>query len=142
MREFDELARLTGWDRRAMELLPVSQEEGPGNLLQATLRYDHVTELFWGLGAHGVSSEAVARKLCQDLRDYQKKPDAAVCAHLADQLLLLQALAVWQSGQPASFSCSEATEHLHSNMAVIAQFLPLRMSIETASAPVVRIAPL
>lgn len=142
MREFDELARLTGWDRRAMELLPVSQEEGPGNLLQATLRYDHVTELFWGLGAHGVSSEAVARKLCQDLRDYQKKPDAAVCAYLADQLLLLQALAVWQSGQPAAFSCSEATEHLHSNMAVIAQFLPLRMSIETASAPVVRIAPL
>ena len=56
--------------------------------------------------------------------------------------LLLLALAVWQSGQPAAFSCSEATEHLHSNMAVIAQFLPLRMSIETASAPVVRIAPL
>ena len=138
-REFDELARLTGWERRAMTLLPARQEEGPGNILLATLHYEHVTELVSSLGAHGLSSEAVARNLCQELRDYQKKPDAAVGAHLADQLVLLLALAVWQSGERASFSCSEVTEHLRSNIAVIQQFLPVRIAIETASAPVVRI---
>ena len=88
-----------------------------------------------------MSSEAVARNLCQQMRDYQKKPEAAVGAHLADQLVLLLALAVWQSGKRAAFSCSEVTEHLRSNMEVIQQFLPLRISIETASAPVVHIAP-
>ncbi|MEG0974809.1 MAG: RNA 3'-terminal phosphate cyclase [Comamonas sp.] len=138
-RELDELARLTGWERRAMQILPARQDEGSGNVLLVTLNYEHVTELFSNLGVHGLSSEAVARKLVQDLRDYQKKPDAAVGAHLADQLVLLQALAVWQGEQPAAFSCSEVTEHLRSNMAVIQQFLPLRISVETASAPVVRI---
>ena len=138
-REFDELARLTGWERRAMTLLPARQEEGPGNILLASLHYEHVTELVSSLGAHGLSSEAVARNLCQELRDYQKKPDAAVGAHLADQLVLLLALAVWQSGERASFSCSEVTEHLRSNIAVIQQFLPVRITVETASAPVVRI---
>ncbi len=141
-REFDELARLTGWDRRAMQMLPARQEEGPGNILLATLHYEHVTELVSSLGAHGLSSEAVARNLCLALRHYQKKPDAAVGQHLADQLVLLLALAVWQSGERAAFSCSEVTEHLRSNIAVIEQFLPLRISVETASAPVVRIAPL
>ncbi|MFE1572089.1 RNA 3'-terminal phosphate cyclase [Comamonas odontotermitis] len=140
-RELDELARLTGWDRSAMQQLPARQHEGPGNILLATLHYTHVTELFSCLGAHGVSSEAVARNLCQQMRDYQKKPEAAVGAHLADQLVLLLALAVWQSGKRAAFSCSEVTEHLRSNMEVIQQFLPLRISIETASAPVVHIAP-
>ena len=138
-REFDELARLTGWERRAMTLLPARQEEGPGNILLASLHYEHVTELVSSLGAHGLSSEAVARNLCQELRDFQKKPDAAVGAHLADQLVLLLALAVWQSGERASFSCSEVTEHLRSNIAVIQQFLPVRITVETASAPVVRI---
>ncbi|MNT00017.1 RNA 3'-terminal phosphate cyclase [compost metagenome] len=140
-RELDELARLTGWDRSAMQQLPARQHEGPGNILLATLHYTQVTELFSCLGAHGVSSEAVARNLCQQMRDYQKKPEAAVGAHLADQLVLLLALAVWQSGKRAAFSCSEVTEHLRSNMEVIQQFLPLRISIETASAPVVHIAP-
>ena len=141
-RELDELARLTGWERRAMQMLPARQEEGPGNILLATLHYEHVTELFSSLGAHGLSSETVARNLCQDLRNYQKKPDAAVGSHLADQLVLLLALAVWQSSEPAAFSCSEVTEHLRSNIDVIQRFLPLRISVETASAPVVRIAPL
>lgn len=140
-REFDELARLTAWDRSAMAMLPARLDEGPGNVLLATLHYAHVTELVSSLGAHGLSSEAVARNLNQEMRSYQKKPDAAVGAHLADQLVLLLALAVWQSGKSASFSCSEVTEHLQTNAAVIEQFLPLKISIETASAPVVRIAP-
>lgn len=142
VRELDELARLTAWDRSAMHQVPVRQDEGPGNILLATLRYEHVTELFCSLGAHGLTSEAVARRLCQELRDYQKKPDAAVDAHLADQLVLLLALAVWQSGERAAFSCSEVTQHLRTNIAVIQQFLPLRICVETASAPVVRIAAL
>lgn len=142
VREFDELARQTGWSREAMLVLPARQEEGPGNALLATLQYEGVTEFFSALGAHGVSSEAVARKLAQAVRNYQKKPDATVGTHLADQLVLLLALAVRQSGVPAAFSCSEVTEHLRSNIAVIQQFLPLRIAVETASAPVVRIQPL
>ena len=141
VRELDEVARITGWDRSTMLQVPARQEEGPGNIVLATLHYEHVTELVSSLGAHGLTSEAVARKLCQELREYQKKPDAAVGAHLADQLVLLLALAVWQSGGHAAFSCSQVTEHLRSNIDVIQQFLPLRISIETASAPVVRISP-
>ena len=150
-RELDALATALGWPADQLVHGDVKQHEGPGNALIATLRFAELTEVFVELGAKNLSSEQVAGRLVKAMRDFQKKPDAAVGPHLADQLVLLQALAVWQVGQradraahgdgarAAQFSCSEVTEHLRTNCAVIERFLPVRLRVGAEKAPVVRI---
>ena len=147
-RELDALGQALGWDRAQLQSGDVKQHEGPGNALIASLQYENVTEVFVELGAKNVSAEQVAGRLVKAMRDYQKKPQAAVGPHLADQLVLLQALAVWQAGERqsgqgepvhASFSCSEVTAHLRTNCEVIERFLPVQLGIGRESAPVVRI---
>ena len=152
-RELDALAQALGWGVDQLVHGDVKQHEGPGNALIATLRFAELTEVFVELGAKNLSSEQVAGRLVKAMRDYQKKPEAAVGPHLADQLVLLQALAVWQAGQhapgeaasvkcaqpSAQFSCSEVTEHLRTNCAVIERFLPVRLRVGAEKAPVVRI---
>ncbi len=151
-RELDALGQALGWERAQLQSGDVKQHEGPGNALIASLHYAHVTEVFVELGAKNVSAEQVAGRLVKAMRDYQKKPHAAVGPHLADQLVLLQALAVWQTSQSraqgqsgqsepvqASFSCSEVTAHLRTNCEVIERFLPVQMAIGREPAPVVRV---
>lgn len=64
------------------------------------------------------------------------------------------ALDVWQAGQAHSlgaqgldepvpqvrFSCSEATEHLRTNAAVIERFVPVRGTVGSGPAPVVQVS--
>lgn len=147
-RELDALAQALGWGAEQLQHGDVKQHEGPGNALIATLRFAELTEVFVELGAKNLSSEQVAGRLVKAMRDYQKKPQAAVGPHLADQLVLLQALAVWQASlrgeagsahASAQFSCSEVTEHLRTNCAVIERFLPVRLRVGAEKAPVVRI---
>ncbi len=44
------------------------------------------------------------------------------------------ALAVWQSQRPATFSCSEVTEHTRTDCAVIERFLPVRLALQPHAA--------
>ena len=133
VRELDTVGRLTGWAQEQLITAPVREGEGPGNALIGTLRYEHVTEVFTALGKRGVSAETVAQHLVDQLRRHQAH-SAALGPHLADQWALLQALAVWQSGQDARFTCTEATEHLRTNCAVIERFLPLRFVLDSSNA--------
>lgn len=140
-RELDTLGAAMGWSGEQLRSGVVRQNEGPGNALMATLAYEHITEVFASFGEKTLSAEQVAHRLVKEVRAFQKS-EAAVGPHLADQLALLLALAAWQSGQAAAFSCSELTEHTRTNCAVIERFLPVRFAIERGDrAAMVRVAP-
>lgn len=140
--ELAVLGEAMGWSQDQLRVPNVRQNEGPGNALMATLAHEYVTEVFTAFGEKSLSSEQVAKRLLNELRVYQAST-AAVGEHLADQLALPAALAVHRSGQAMAYSCSEATEHLRTNLAVIERFLPVRTSLmqEHARRWCVRLSP-
>jgi RNA 3'-terminal phosphate cyclase (ATP) len=132
-RELDTLAALTGWPRAQLRVADARQNEGPGNALLVTLVYEQLTEVFMALGQKSVTAEEVARRMVREMRGYQSCTGAAVGPHLADQLVLLLALACapgWGAGSRAAFTCSEVTAHTRTHCALIERFLPLRFAIE------------
>lgn len=140
-RELETLGAAMGWSGEQLRHGTARQNEGPGNALMATLEHAHVTEVFTAFGEKTLSAEQVAQALVKELRAFLRS-EAAVGPHLADQLALLLALAVWQSGQPAAFTCSEVTGHTRTNCAVIERFLPVRFTIAPArAASTVRVEP-
>ena len=142
-RELEVLGQRLGWTHEADQLRApgVRQHEGPGNVLMAMLEYAQVTEVFCQFGERGVSSETVARRLADEVQAFQGT-QAATGPHLADQWMLPLALAVWRTGQAASYTASELTEHTRTNAAVINACLPVRVTTEdVAGAILVRIRP-
>jgi RNA 3'-terminal phosphate cyclase (ATP) len=100
--------------------------EGPGNALLVTLRYEHITEVFAAYGEKGVSAEQVAKSVVQEVRAYQAHT-APVGPHLADQLMIPLALAAVYGDKSlgaGQYFATELTPHAHTNAQVIAQFLP------------------
>ncbi len=140
-RELETLGAAMGWSGEQLRHGAARQNEGPGNALMATLVHAHATEVFTAFGEKTLSAEQVAHALVKEVREFLKS-GAAVGPHLADQLALLLALAAWQSGQPAAFTCSEVTEHTRTNCAVIERFLPVRFAIAPGrAASTVRVEP-
>lgn len=130
-RELAQLGAVLGWEAAQLRELPARQNEGPGNALLATLRYETLTEVFTQFGEKGVSAEAVAHALAREVRTYQAG-DGALGPYLADQWALPLALAVWQSGRPAAYTCTELTPHARTNFEMIERFLPLRFTLQPA----------
>ncbi len=126
-RELDHVGRALGWEAAQLRVPPFRQNEGPGNALMATLAHEHVSELFTQFGERGVSSDAVANALVQEVRAYQAST-AALGPHLADQWALPLALAVWRHGDAATYACTELTDHATTNFSVIERFLPVRFT--------------
>ncbi len=137
-RELSLIQAALGWTDGQLRVPVVRQNEGPGNALMATLAHEHVTEVFTAFGEKSVSSEQVASRLLRELKIYQAST-AAAGPHLADQLALPWALAVYQTGQPAAYTCSEVTEHLRTNLDVIQRFLPLKAEVVCEGAEVWRV---
>lgn len=132
-RELEALGQRMGWTFEAGQLRqpPTRQNEGPGNALIATLEYAHITEVFCQLGERSLSAEQVAKRLVDEVRDYQRS-SGALGPHLADQWMLPLALAVWRSGQAASYTCTEVTQHTATNAQTIALGLPVQVQITPA----------
>ncbi len=126
-RELEQLSTRLGWGQGQLREAATRQNEGPGNALLATLEYAHVCEVFTAFGEKGVSAEQVADELATALQAYQGS-EAALGPHLADQWALPLALAVWQRGGSASYTCTELTPHAKTNFEVIERFLPVRFS--------------
>jgi RNA 3'-terminal phosphate cyclase (ATP) len=97
--------------------------EGPGNALLATLKYEHIVEVFASYGNKGVSAEQVAQNLLKEVKAYQAHT-APVGPHLADQLMIPMALAAVQ-GRKSQYVATELTEHTRTNAQVIEKFLPV-----------------
>lgn len=126
-RELEQLGTELQWGETQLHEGICRQNEGPGNALLATLAFEHVTEVFTAFGERGVSAEQVARTLAAEVRAYQAS-DGALGPHLADQWALPLALAVWQTGVPASYTCTELTPHAHTNFEMIERFLPVKFT--------------
>ena len=101
----------------------IADSHGPGNVLTIEVESEHVTEVFTGFGERGVLAETVAARAVAEARAYLAK-DAAVGEHLADQLVLLMALA----GQ-GEFTTVEPSLHTRTNVDVIRRFLDVRIRV-------------
>ncbi len=110
-------AQLGPLERRIREL---PAREGPGNALLIEVEHTYVTEVFTGFGARGVPAERVADATARAVRRYLDS-GAAAGEHLADQLVLPLALA-----GGGAFTTTEPSTHLHTNLEVIARFLPVQ----------------
>lgn len=94
----------------------VPKPVGPGNMAVVELKYEHITEVFSACGSLGVSAEAVARNLAEEVRAYIAAGHP-VGPHLADQVMV--PLAVLAGGR---FATGALTPHATTNMAVIRAF--------------------
>jgi RNA 3'-terminal phosphate cyclase (ATP) len=119
-RELECIGTGMGWDESQLLIRGLPVEQGPGNALLITLKYEHVTEVFTAFGEKSVRAEAVARQALQDARRYIAS-NAAVGEHLADQLMLPLALA--SSG---GFTTETVSMHVTTNAQVIERFLSVR----------------
>lgn len=132
-RELRRVEEETGWEPSALEVREV-EGYGPGNILLLEVESDHVTEVFAGFGERGVPAERVADRALWELRRYL---DAGVPVgeHLADQLLLLLALA----GSGAFATLSPLSGHAATQVDLIPRFLDVRIEVEGGERSVVRV---
>jgi len=128
-RELAVVGVALGWSGEQLRVPNVRQNEGPGNALMVTLAHEHITEVFTAFGERALSSEQVAQRVLREVQAFAAST-AAVGPHLADQLALPAALAVHRTGRSMAYTCSEATEHLRTNLEVIGRFLPVRVSLD------------
>lgn len=121
-REANKAAALLGWEQALTETRSVDAD-GTGNVLAVELAYEHVTEMVTGFGSIGMSAEAVAADVVQEVCDFLSV-SAPVGPHLADQLLLPMALA-----KGGAFTTSSPTLHTRTSIAVIETFLPVEFTV-------------
>ena len=112
-----------GWDEASIRIEEV-KSNGPGNIVLATARSEHITEGFVQFGERGVRAEAVAAALAKQVGAHLES-QAPVGPHLADQLLLPLAL-----GEGGIFRTMVPTLHARTQAEVIAAFLGPRVTFE------------
>jgi len=123
-RELATLKDMLNWTEELCNVVQLTPDQGPGNVLQVTLQHEHIADIFTGFGEKAVSAETVAKKLAREVKDYLMC-EGAVGMHLADQLLLPMALA----GEGA-FTTGIITDHTRTNAQVIQQFLAVDIDIQ------------
>ncbi len=121
-REILYLAGELGWDRKVGKLDMPTNSRGPGNALIAEVQSDQVTEIFTGFGEPGVSARQIAKQVARETQAYIQA-DVPVGHHLADQLLLWNAIA-----GGGAFRTTKPTDHTLTQISVIKKFLGHRVS--------------
>jgi RNA 3'-terminal phosphate cyclase (ATP) len=101
----------------------VAEEEvapfGPGNIVSVVWRHEHVTEVFSGFGERGRPAESVAMQAATEASRWEMA-NVAAGEHLADQLVLLLALA-----GHGSFTTVAPSLHARTQFELIPRFLPV-----------------
>ena len=108
----------------------------PGAAIFLTAHYDAMPAAFSAYGRLGKPAEAVAEAAVTALIEHHRS-DAAIEAHLADQLLLPLAFASGTSG----FTVARVTPHLTTNAWAISQFGLAEISFEMGTPCRVRVEP-
>jgi RNA 3'-terminal phosphate cyclase (ATP) len=110
------------WPRDVVQPIAERRAIGPGNILVATLAFEHVTEVCVAFGRVGASAEKIAEECAAQVKSYLLG-DHPVGPHLADQLLLPLAL-----GAGGAFVTCTPSPHMLTNMAIIEAFLGEKMT--------------
>jgi RNA 3'-terminal phosphate cyclase (ATP) len=103
---------------------------GPGNAVSLFLEHENVTEVFVGLGQHGVRAESVGKGVAHQAQKYLPAKSATgdiktgIGEHLADQLLLPMALL-----GGGVFTTTDITQHTHTNIDIIRRFLDVGIKL-------------
>ena len=103
---------------------------GPGNVISLFLEHENITEVFVGLGQHGMRAEAIAKAVANDAKKYIQAADAegkirpAAGEHLADQLLLPMALL-----GGGVFTTTDISQHMRTNIDIIRRFLDVDIKL-------------
>jgi RNA 3'-terminal phosphate cyclase (ATP) len=126
-RELERLANRLKWPAECFVQKQAEHTCSPGNYALVQLTSRHLTETFSAIGRRGVTAEQVADGVVDQVRAYLAS-DAPVGECLADQLLLPLALA-----GGGRYRTATLTNHTHTNIEVIQQFLPV--AIRTSPAP-------
>lgn len=126
-RELAVVRERLGWPPEALQPVKVEEPRGPGNALVLRVGCAHATEVISACGERGLPAEKVAGRAVDELLRWHAA-DVPVGEHLADQLLLLLALA----GGGRFRTLDPLSGHARTQAALIARFLPVR--VETAPA--------
>lgn len=130
-RELSTFRETFDWPDEDLRVRGLPAEQGPGNVLVATLEYEALSESFSAFGEKGVTAEAVAGRLVKQMKSYLGSK-GAVGEHLADQLLLPLALA-----GGGSFTATYWSDHARTNAEVIEKFIPVSVQARNESDRVV-----
>lgn len=126
-RELDYIqTHLTPGLRCQLQVCPpheLPSQQGPGNVVTVEVTHEHTSESFTAFGERGVLAESVAAQVVKQVRHYLDS-SAAVSEHLADQWVMPLALA-----GGGSFTTTEPSSHLQTNLAIIERFLPIKAEI-------------
>ena len=137
-REIGTLRSKLGWKKKQLRTEEVSSH-GPGNVVLATLEFEHLTEMFAGFGKKGVSAENVAGSLAKEVQSYLES-DAPAGEYLTDQLLLPLGIAA-QQGQTSKFQATMLSGHTQTHIDVIKRFLDVEVAIDEAASHSITVRP-
>lgn len=136
-RELGDLRSRLKWKSCDGNIVRRDDSKSPGNAVFVELAYGEITEMFIGIGERGVAAEKIAARVADETESYLAT-SAVVGTHLADQLLLLFALA-----GGGEFMTLPLTEHANTQIALIPRFLPVDFQVESNAEDtcVVRVLP-
>ncbi len=90
-RELAAVCARLNWELDPSAITSIDDSDGPGNCVEATVRYANVTEVVSAIGALDRTAERVGGECATQLRHYLRST-APVGEHLLDQLLVPLAL--------------------------------------------------
>lgn len=123
MRELERVRERLAFTEEECKIFGVRDPLGPGNVLSIELESEHVTEVISSFGQKGVSAEEVADRACADVETYLHSK-APVGRRSADQILLPLVMA-----GGGRFSTPPLSSHAETQVALIQQFLPVKIEI-------------
>jgi len=125
-RQRDQAAhRLAGRSPRFDCEVALMPSLSPGTMLLLLAEFERSQACFFALGERGKPAERVADEAVDELSDFLDG-EGAVDSHLADQLVLLLALAPGTS----ELTTSRVTGHLVTNAEIVKRFLPVSIDVE------------
>jgi RNA 3'-terminal phosphate cyclase (ATP) len=116
-RELAVLQRQLGYDDSQLRFRWANDAYGPGNVVNAIIESEHVTECFSAFGQRGLPAEVVAQQVVDQVRRYLQA-GVPVGLHLADQLLLPLVLA-----GGGTFVTLQPSSHTLTNIDIIRAFV-------------------
>ena len=111
-----------GWTH--VDIDSIKSCHSPGNCIQLSYEFEHITENFTCLAEKGKPAETLVNEVTHEATQFLDST-ASIGEHLADQLLLPMAL-----GKGGVFTTTAPSLHTRTNIDVIQQFLDVDIQIK------------